>query len=86
MEVKDQMIIDILRNRDGQKTIVRLDNGVEHTVWNIAWGYDFEEGFAHITTNISPNIEGVSIDFFYTSDVLSIIDSSSENALFAKSK
>ena len=44
------------------------------TVWNIAWGYDIGDEYAHITTNISPAMKDASVDFFYTNDILEIIN------------
>jgi hypothetical protein len=43
-------------------------------VRNIAWGYDIGDEFAHVTTNVSPAVEGASIDFFFTSEVRAVID------------
>ena len=63
-----------LQGRDGQPTIVVLRDGQALLVMNIAWGYDEGEGFAHITTNISPFQDGRDIDLFLTSDVLHILD------------
>lgn len=30
--------------------------------------------YAHVTMNISPSLDGTSIDFFYTSEVVSVSD------------
>lgn len=39
-------------------------------------GYDEGDGFAHITTNISPSVAGANVDFFYTSDIVLVRDPS----------
>jgi hypothetical protein len=84
IEVKDGKLIDLFKDRDGKPTTVKLFNKAVITVWNIAWGYDMDDEYANITSNISPSIEGATIDFFSTSDVLEISDSESEKILFSK--
>ncbi|MBF7091264.1 hypothetical protein IUY40_06905 [Flavobacterium sp. ALJ2] len=72
-EHKDKNIIDIFKSRDGHETKVELKNGRLISVWNIAWGYDIGDEFAHITTNISPNIDNATIDFFFTNEINKIL-------------
>jgi hypothetical protein len=60
--------------RDGVPTLVTLKSGRQLTVHNIAWGYDICDEYAHVTTNISPEIAGASIDFYFTSDIQMIVD------------
>jgi hypothetical protein len=50
-------------------TMVELSDGRSYRVWNIAWGYDAGDSWAHITTNISPDVSGEEIDFFFTHEV-----------------
>ena len=82
MEIKDNHIVNIFRNRDGQQTIVKLNNGKQYVVWDIAWGYDMGDEYSHITTNVSPGVEGASVDFFYTTEIIEIIDPNSAEVLF----
>lgn len=72
-EHKDNEILEQLKRRDGIETEIVLKDGTKLIVWNITWGYDIGENFAHITTNISPNIEKAEIDFFYTNEIEEII-------------
>jgi len=72
-EHKDKNIIDIFKSRDGLETKVELKNGRRISIWNIAWGYDIGDEFAHITTNISPNVDNATIDFFFTNDISKIL-------------
>jgi hypothetical protein len=72
-EYKDKSIIDIFKSRDGLETKVELKNGRLISVWNIAWGYDIGDEFAHITTNISPNVDNATIDFFFTNEISRIL-------------
>ncbi len=72
-EHKDNAILEQLKRRDGIETEIILKDGTKLIVWNIAWGYDLGDEFAHITTNISPNIENAEIDFFYTNEIKEII-------------
>ncbi len=82
-EPRDTQLIDLLRERDGRPTRVILRDGQLLTVLNIAWGYDMHDEFAHVTTNVSPFVEGSNIDFFYTSDVLAVSDPDSGDELFS---
>ena len=54
-------------------TIVKLKNGQSVRVFNVAYGYDLGDEFAHITTNISPSIDAEAIDFFYTNEIIDVI-------------
>jgi hypothetical protein len=68
----DSGLIETLTARDGLPTLLTLKDGRQRTRHNIAWGYDIGDGFAHVTTNISPEVDGATVDFFYTSEVESI--------------
>jgi hypothetical protein len=81
-EPLDQDLIDLLRARDATLTIVRLASGESLSVWNIAWGYDFYDAHAHVTTNISPSIDGEAFDFFFTHEVLEVVDPLSDQLLW----
>ena len=70
----DADVIDLLLSRDGVVTAVTLKSGSRLTVHNIAWGYDMGDDHAHVTTNISPEVAGATIDFFSTSEIQSISD------------
>ena len=73
----DDAIIDLLRVRDGELTEVRLTDGRRLLVLNIAWGYDDGDEFAHVTTNISPSVDGAAVDVFSTRDVTAVLDDAS---------
>jgi hypothetical protein len=72
-EHKDKSIIDFLKDRNGLETKVELKNGNLISIWNITWGYDIGDHFAHITTNISPKIDNASVDFFFTNEINKIL-------------
>jgi len=78
----DTEIIDLLRSRDSQPTEVHLRDGQILTVFDIAWGYDIGDQYAHVTSNVSPSVEGRSIDLFFTTEIEQIIDPESGTALF----
>lgn len=82
MEYKDKHVIDIFIVREGRPTIVILKNRGSLEVWNIAYGYDMGDEFAHITTNISPSVEGATIDLFFTNEIIELIDPDKENVIF----
>ena len=71
---KDLAVLSALQERDGTVTEVELIDGQRLTVVNIAWGYDMGDRFSHITTNMSPTVDGLAIDFFYSSSVVQVID------------
>jgi len=60
----------------------RPRNGAELIVYNIAWGYDDGDLFAHVTTNVSPGIDGESADFFCTHESLASADPTDGTVLF----
>lgn len=70
----DTALIDLLRERDGKRTTLITADGSRLVVYNIAWGYDMGDEFAHVTTNISPKVERASVDFFFTHDVRDVLD------------
>lgn len=77
----DDEVINLLVERDGIATTVALRNGLGLTVHNIAWGYDIGDEYAHVTSNISPDVEGASVDFFFTNEIESISDPESGKTL-----
>ncbi|MEO8254577.1 MAG: hypothetical protein ABI554_09345 [Flavobacterium sp.] len=84
--IKDQHIIEIFKTTNQIEKVVYLDNKSSLTVWNIAWGYDIGDEFAHITTNISPEIKNSDIDFFYTNEIQNIEDRTNGKTLYDREK
>ncbi len=81
--VDDRKILEILKRRDARWTDVHLRDGKVLAVFNIAWGRDLGDEYAHVTTNCSP-MQGdeVPIDFFYTWEVVAIVDSESGRTVY----
>jgi hypothetical protein len=79
-------IVPILRDRDGHLTLVTMADGRVLKVFNIAWGQDAGEDYEHVTTNISPSIEGQVVDFFLTSEVANISIPAGGELLFVQAK
>jgi hypothetical protein len=73
-EPVDTALLDLLRARDGLLTHVLLADGKRLPVYDIAWGYDMGDEHAHVTTNISPPVDGRPIHFFFTSEVTGLLD------------
>ena len=71
---QDKKLISILDGRANTLSIVELRNTKILSVWNIAWGYDMGDEFAHVTTNVSPGKDGYEKDFFFTTDVAKVVD------------
>ncbi len=82
IERKDEAIIELLRARDGVATDVRLRDGRVCIAFNIAWGYDIGDDFAHVSTNVSPRAEGRDFDFFFTSEIDAITDPANGEVLY----
>ena len=80
--VADESMLAVLHERDGKPTRAILRDGRSLIVYNIAWGYDIGDDWAHITSNISPSLEDVAVDFFYTSDVVQLDDVDTGDVLF----
>ncbi len=55
-------------------TTVVLRDGRRLPVFNIAWGNDVGDDHSHVTTNISPGMDGATVDLFPTSDITSVLD------------
>jgi len=85
--VLGETICKILEKRSGLETLVKLDDGRKITVWNIAWGKDIGDEYDHITTNISPEPScDHTVDFFYTSEVVGVIDPENNNIIIDEMK
>jgi len=80
---RDTALINKLVERDGMPTVAVLEGGEEAVIFNIAWGYDLGDEFAHVITNISPEIEGASVDFFFTNEITALLDGESRVPLFS---
>ncbi len=78
----DNEIIRVLESQDGKWTAIEMKDGKCYRAMNIVFGYDIGDEWAHVTTNISPNIEGADIDFFFTSEVAFLRDEESNDVLF----
>lgn len=70
----DGDLIELLTSRDGRLTTVLLSDGQALQVLDIAWGYDMGDEYAHVTANCSPGAPGMSMDFFFTNDVVAVLD------------
>jgi len=69
-----RLIVPLLEARDGQKTRVDLSGQRNFEVFNIAWGEDIGDDYEHITSNISPEVDGARVDLFFTDEVARVID------------
>lgn len=76
-----RLIVPLLRSRDGNETKVLLSGNRLLSVFNIAWGEDIGDDYEHLTSNISPDLVGASIDLFFTDEVVKVFDVAT-NAVF----
>lgn len=70
----DEHLIYHLKRQDSRWTTIHLSNGNQIRVFNIAWGYDLGDEYAHITSNISPSQKNCEIAFFHTNEIIEIVD------------
>ena len=83
-EPRDADLVDLLNARDGVETLVDVQDGPTLKVFNIGWGYDLGDEYAHITTNASPFVAGQPIDFFFTDNVTQVRDASTGRVLYSR--
>ncbi len=83
MKPHDKDVITALVRRDEINTMVILQNGESLVVNNITYGYDDDEDYAHITINISPET-GDPIEFFFSNEIVKIIDPEDKRVLFER--
>ena len=77
-----RLVTQVLRARDGVKTRVELSADRTLDVLNVAEGQDVGDDYEHITTNISPDIAGCTVDLFFTDEVARIVDPWSGDVLW----
>ncbi|SDW26069.1 hypothetical protein SAMN05421504_10194 [Amycolatopsis xylanica] len=70
---RDEEILRVLQDRDGVPTTVVLRDGRALTVFDISWGYDMGDEFAHVTTNVELGDENTPLDVFVTNEVAKIV-------------
>ena len=85
-KIKDKHIIELFKLTDKNRKTVFLDNNRVLIVWNITWGYDIGDDFAHITTNINPEIQDADIDHFYTNEIQIVEDQTNGRILYDRKK
>ena len=77
-------MLAVFHQRDGNPTEVVLFDGTTVLAYNIAWGYDLGDEYAHVTTNASPFIEGMPLDLFFTNEVARLVDPATQEVLFTQ--
>jgi hypothetical protein len=80
---RDDALIRLLKARYGMPTIAVLEDGSEYIFVNIACGYDLGDEYAHINTNMSPSFEGMDCDFFFTNELVALLDADTGKSLFS---
>jgi len=78
---RDKAILDLIQSRTGIPTIARMKDGSSITIWNIIWSYFMGAGYADITINVKPTIEGEKIAICTTADIAELIDPATGNSL-----
>jgi hypothetical protein len=80
----DDELIRLLCDRVGRDSEIVLRDGKRLVARNIAWGYDDGAVSAHVTTNISPAGDGLTVDVFSTEDAVAVIDPVSGDRLYVR--
>jgi hypothetical protein len=79
---QDEALLQVLETRADRESIVVLRDGRRLAVYDIAWGYDLGDSWAHVTTNVSPGSQEAPVDFFFTSEVALVIDPETGGLVF----
>jgi hypothetical protein len=74
-------LLEVLVERRGQPTIVRLASGNDLIVYDVVWGRDLGDVWEHVTANASPPMPDREIETFWMSDVVSIVDPDTRRVL-----
>lgn len=82
----DRHLIQIFLDRDGKLTRVKLMDGRWLDVWDIAYGYDMGDEYAHISANMEKREPPVPFHFFSSEHILRIIDGVSGDTLYKNSR
>lgn len=69
-----RLIVPLLNARGGHRTELELSDHRSLIAYNIAWGEDIGDDYEHLTTNISPAVDGTDADLFFTDEVAKILD------------
>ncbi|WP_428156363.1 hypothetical protein [Brevundimonas sp.] len=77
-------LVGLLKARQGQLTLLEMENGAIIRAFNSAYGRDMGAEWEHTTLNCSPEIEGEEIMFVWTSDVLRAIDPETSTILYTR--
>jgi hypothetical protein len=79
---RDEALLAMFLERVGSPSRVVLRDGNILTVFNIAWGYDVGDEYSHVTSSVSPAVEGSAVHLFFTNDVDHVLDPASDVILF----
>lgn len=77
-------VLQVLAAREGAATEVHLVDNSALIVHNIAIGYDARDEHAHVSTNVSPEVEGTTFDFFFTDAVVSLVNPETGSTLLMR--
>ena len=77
-------LVELLMQRCGRPTRLKLRDGVEVTAWNCAWGMDYGREWEHLTLNMSPRRSGAKAAFVSSADVLAASDPESGAGLYER--
>ena len=83
-EIKEGLgapIRKLLEARNGKLTLLRMANGKELEIFDVAWGRDTGDLWEHVTANISPSVGGRPVHFLIMSDVEAAIDPTTREVL-----
>lgn len=82
----DLAVLKCLEMREGRPTEVHLADGPVLVVHNFAPIDDLgNQKSSYVATNVSPEVKGASIDFFFTESVLTLADPAAGTAILERS-
>ena len=75
-------LVKLLEARDGLLTLLVLADGRTHRSFNVAAGRDIGAVWEHISTNVSPDVEGETSEFMFTGEIVEVIDPATSETLY----
>jgi len=77
-------IVELLEARDGQKTLIVLEDGQTLEAYDCAAGRDMGDEWEHVSINTSPLFPERDFHFLMTSDIVRIIDPNNDATLYER--
>jgi len=81
-KMPDSALIKMFEERHGLATIAVFEDGREIVLYEMVWGRDFGDTHAHITANWDSDSGEAPFEFFYTTELIGLLDAETRAPLF----